>query len=194
MRTAVCEDALGLVRFEHDPAAELDGHAAQLREIARHLSLDMTLTDVKAFGAVVHRRAARATRVRTSPQLLNDLRAVGFPPELWDAQVTALDAGLLDPAFDAWGLAAPTGTGKTFLARLLALDSLRRHPGSKILYIVPTKALVHQVSRDLERSLEPAGIDVTAVTPQPSRTPTRQNHHHRRLKGADCRAWPTGAI
>jgi superfamily II DNA/RNA helicase len=166
MRLAACEAALELVQYEHDPEAVLETHSAALEDVARHLEVDMSLTEVKAFVEVVRRRAARSTRLRTPKSLLAGLRAIGFPPELWEMQARALDAGLLDHDLDAWGLAAPTGTGKTFLARLLILDALNREPETKVLYIVPTKALVHQVSHDLQDSLEPTDVVVTAVTPQ----------------------------
>lgn len=166
LRLAACEDALTLAEYEHDPDVELKLHTGALTDAARHLDIDMSVTDVHAFAEVVVRRARRSTRLRTPPSLMANLRAVGFPPELWETQVRALDAGLLDPTHDAWGLAAPTGTGKTFLARLLVLDALDRAPESKVLYIVPTKALVYQVSQDLTKSLTPTGTQVTAVTPQ----------------------------
>ncbi len=99
--------------------------------------------------------------------LLN--RTFRAPAQPGGAVITArsgLAAGLLDHGRDAWGLAAPTGTGKTFMARLLVLDALQSTPGSKVLYIVPTNALIHQVSEDLTESLEHAAIAVTAVRPQ----------------------------
>lgn len=166
LRLAACEDALTLAEYEHDPDVKLKLHTDALNDAARHLDIDMSLTDVHAFTEVIVRRARRSTRLRTPDSLLGDLRAVGFPPELWETQAQALDAGLLNPDYDAWALAAPTGTGKTFLARLLVLDSLDRVPASKVLYIVPTKSLVHQVSQDLMKSLAPTATQVTAVTPQ----------------------------
>jgi replicative superfamily II helicase len=89
-----------------------------------------------------------------------------FPPELWASQAHAIDAGMLDADYDAWSMAAPTGTGKTFLMRLLILQTLREHPGRKILYVVPSKALVHQVSVDLHRALDRVGVEVVSVTAQ----------------------------
>jgi superfamily II DNA/RNA helicase len=166
MRLALCEDALDLVEYEHGSDATRTSHRVEMEELARHISFDLSLTEVKAFESVVERRAGTATRLRTSPELLASLRLIGFPPELWAAQAQALDDGLLNHDRDAWGFAAPTGTGKTFLARMLILDVLQQDSSRKILYIVPSKALVHQVSRDLHASLEAVGISVTAVTPQ----------------------------
>jgi superfamily II DNA/RNA helicase len=166
LRLGICQDALALAEYEHDPAASLALHTAPLSAAARELQIDMSLTDVQAFTAVVKRRSQRSTRLRTPDRLQSHLRAIGFPPELWEAQARALNSGLLDPGHDAWGLAAPTGTGKTFLARLLVLDALDRTPESKVLYIVPSKALVNQVHKDLTKALEGAGAPIVAVRPQ----------------------------
>lgn len=166
MRLALCQDVLSLAEFEHDSDLALSDHAKDLEMVARHYEFDLNLTDVKAFLKVVKRRAARSTRQNADPGLLNSLRRIGFPPELWASQTQAIDAGLLDPKFDAWSLAAPTGTGKTFLTRMLILQTLREKPGQKVLYVVPSKALVHQVSSDLHRSLNGIGIEVLSVTAQ----------------------------
>jgi len=63
-------------------------------------------------------------------------------------------------------LAAPTGTGKTFLTRLLILKTLLDNPQNKILYIVPSKALVHEVWLNLNSAFEPLGYKAVQVTPQ----------------------------
>lgn len=166
LRFAACESALSLAKFEHDPDAELNLETDPLEVAARSIALDMSLTDVKAFNEVVGRRADLSTRLHTPRELLPGLEAIGFPPELWHAQAEALDAGLLDVDRDAWGLAAPTGTGKTFLARLVILHALARRNDAKVLYLVPSKALVYQVSQDLSKALQAVGVAVTAVTPQ----------------------------
>jgi len=38
----------------------------------------------------------------------------------------------------------PTGLGKTLIAVLLSIERLKKHPGSKILFLVPTRPLVDQ--------------------------------------------------
>jgi len=52
------------------------------------------------------------------------------------------------------------------LARLLILSTLRANAGKKVLYIVPSRALVRQVTTDLSKSLENFGMQVLSVTPQ----------------------------
>ncbi|MBS1844560.1 MAG: DEAD/DEAH box helicase [Actinobacteria bacterium] len=163
---AASEDALGLARFEHGENVEVAANEASLREAAARLEAGMSVTDVVAFSEVVRRRARLATREHAPRDLLGALTGIGFPPELWNAQAEALDGGILDPAHDAWGFAAPTGTGKTFLSRLVILNALAERPQSRVLYLVPTRALVRQVSLDLSRSLKEAAVEVAAVTPQ----------------------------
>jgi replicative superfamily II helicase len=49
---------------------------------------------------------------------------------------------------------------------LLVLTTLSANPGAKVLYLVPSNALVYQVASDLAAQLEPADVSVSAVTPQ----------------------------
>lgn len=166
LRLAACQDALELAEFQHRQRDDVGTTAHALEEVARYLDLDLSLTEVRAFEAVVERRRERATRSQVPRVLMPALEQAGFPPELWETQVQAISSGLLEPKFDAWAFAAPTGTGKTFLARLLILDALHREPARKVLYVVPSRALIYQVATDLRPALEPVGAEVTEVTPQ----------------------------
>ncbi|MBX4211938.1 DEAD/DEAH box helicase family protein [Candidatus Pacearchaeota archaeon] len=38
----------------------------------------------------------------------------------------------------------PTGLGKTLIALMLSIESIKRHPGSKVLFLAPTRPLVEQ--------------------------------------------------
>jgi superfamily II DNA/RNA helicase len=163
---AASEDALGLAHFEHGDDLKVAENEEALRKAASRLEAGMSVTDVAAFSEVIRRRAGLATREHAPAALIGALTGIGFPPELWNAQAEALDHGILDPRQDAWGFAAPTGTGKTFLSRLVILNALTERPQSRVLYLVPTRALVRQVSLDLSQGLKEAGVDVAAVTPQ----------------------------
>ena len=134
-------------------------------QLAKDLALDLTATEIQAFRAIVARRADAATRTHVPPPLFESLQRIQFPTELWAAQSAAIKGGLLDPARDSWGLAAPTGTGKSFISRLLILDTLSQFPGQKVLYIVPSRALVYGIPK-LALALKPLEIEVAAVTPQ----------------------------
>ncbi|HEY4277840.1 MAG TPA: DEAD/DEAH box helicase [Conexibacter sp.] len=144
-----------------------DSHTtAQLRNVALHFGLDLNASDIDAFHAATIARTRLATRGHVPEDLFDDLATGGFPPELWSGQAVALRSGLLDDTFDAWSFSAPTGTGKTFLSRLLILATLRASQGKKAIYIVPSRALVRQVTQDLAKSLGDIGIEVLSVTPQ----------------------------
>jgi replicative superfamily II helicase len=140
--------------------------AGDLRSIAADYQLSLNATDILAFDHVASSRARRSTRAVAPERLFEALSRIEFPAELWTGQVRAIEAGFLDEKFDAWGFAAPTGTGKTFLTRLLILNALAVHEGTKVLYVVPSKALVTEVSNDLGRALKNADLKVLGVGPQ----------------------------
>ena len=91
------------------------------------------------------------------------LREIGVPTELWPAQVTALEHGMLNHSVISFGLASPTGTGKTASTRLLLTDFLSQNPGAAALYVVPTRALTAQVAQDLSASLSVSGKQVVSL-------------------------------
>ena len=74
---------------------------------------------------------------------------VGFPLDPFQAE--AVEAYL---AGQSVLVAAPTGTGKTAIAELAVLDTLRR--GARAIYTTPIKALSNQKLRDFRRLLEAA--------------------------------------
>lgn len=88
------------------------------------------------------------------------INAIGVPLEFWPVQKQAIEEGLLAEGVVSYGLAAPTGTGKTALAKVLIASALKANPTKKIIYISPSRALVHQVSKDLAESLGRIGIKV----------------------------------
>jgi superfamily II DNA/RNA helicase len=91
------------------------------------------------------------------------LRTLELPAELWPVQREAVEEGLLSPAILSFGLAAPTGTGKTALMRLLIADFLERNPGKKAVYVSPSRALTSQIAADLSEVLQRVGRTVLAL-------------------------------
>jgi hypothetical protein len=175
---ALGQRAWELAEYEQGARGDAaSGRLEVLEEIALRYGLDLNASDVVAFGAASDARLHLATRAHVPGDLLDDLASGGFPPELWSGQATAIGNGLLDEAFDAWSFSAPTGTGKTFLARLLILATLRAHPERKVIYIVPSRALVRQVSEDLHKALNALGISVISVTPQLVALDDEENEH-----------------
>ena len=58
----------------------------------------------------------------------------------------------------------PTALGKTVVAELVAAELLHRHPGSRVLFLAPTKPLVLQHRESLLRHLRLSPEEVAAVT------------------------------
>lgn len=96
-------------------------------------------------------------------QILDNLKKSKMPSELWESQIAAVNGGLISNEYDSWGLATPTGTGKTALAQILLILFFNKNPGKKAFYIVPSKALATQVSSDLSNVLEPLGYKIAAL-------------------------------
>ncbi|WP_082727839.1 DEAD/DEAH box helicase [Burkholderia mayonis] len=134
-----------------------------LSDLAGDFALGLTGDDVLALRKLLALRVANTSLSivpKQSSLSIEDLRAISAPVELWPAQAAALKEGLLDADMRSFGFAAPTGTGKTALTRILIANALRASPGSKILYICPSRALVHEVWSDLSASLSGIGANV----------------------------------
>lgn len=134
-----------------------------LADIAGDYTFAITGDDLHAIAKLIELRSSSSS-LSVIPTLsslsTDDIRAIEAPLELWPAQLEALRAGLLDSRFQSFGFAAPTGTGKTALTRILIADALNENPKQKVLYICPSRALVHQVSRDLKESLNGLNLNV----------------------------------
>ena len=92
--------------------ADLGGEA--MSGLAKSLALPLFATDYQALAAVVQRRLKTATRSNVGDELLEALRAVSFPSELWAAQTEAIANGILSDGLRSWGMAAPTGRVRAF--------------------------------------------------------------------------------
>ena len=155
--------AAGYVQTQADRFSDSGG--AAMSSLAGSIALPLFATDYQALGVVVQRRLRIATRSLVQHELLEALKGVSFPSELWSAQAEAIQNGILSDEVRSWGMAAPTGTGKSFLTQVLIADSLLKRPEGLVLYLVPSKALVYEVSKRLSESLSAVGVQVTAVTP-----------------------------
>lgn len=62
-------------------------------------------------------------------------------------------------------LGSPTGSGKTVAAELAMWQAFRDHPGSKVVYIAPMKALVRERVKDWGKRLAgPLGLSIVELT------------------------------
>lgn len=164
LHSAVSEDLLSLANFEQGKSDLKITTFPLLQRAASIFSLPLTRTELEALENAVAVRAKYCVRSNVSRELFESASNARFPSEFWRPQVEAIQSGLLDTGFDSWGFAAPTGSGKTFLTRLLILDTLAKDPDAKILYIVPSRALVHEVSENLKKLLKEFGQEVVAVS------------------------------
>ncbi|MFV1975076.1 MAG: DEAD/DEAH box helicase, partial [Candidatus Scalindua sp.] len=79
--------------------------------------------------------------------------------DLLPSQRDALDKNLLDVVSNVTVLQMPTSAGKSLLAEFNMLVTKALRPDAKIVYIVPSRALVNQVYYDLKADLE--GVELT---------------------------------
>jgi ATP-dependent RNA helicase DOB1 len=78
-------------------------------------------------------------------------------PFLWPNHLRAIETGYLDNGKSAL-ITAPTGAGKSLLIELKIAAAMLQ--GMMTLYLVPTRALVDQVQRDLDKRLKSISPDV----------------------------------
>jgi hypothetical protein len=153
------------LRLQQRNDKSLAGYFEILVHIAGNYSVGLSGDDLQAIARLIELREANSTLTVVSKLSSLDtegLRTIGLPLELWPAQVRALKEGLLDQKFSSFGFAAPTGTGKTALTRLLIADAIAKNPQRKVLYVCPSRALVHQVGDDLQAALVGVGLDASS--------------------------------
>lgn len=85
--------------------------------------------------------------------------------ELWPSQREALTQNLLNPAKRAIVVEMPTSAGKTLIAEFGIVQALALDPEAAVAYVVPTRALVNQVTARLRKDFGPLGYQVEAAVP-----------------------------
>ena len=80
--------------------------------------------------------------------------------ELLPSQRRALQENMLDVAANSVVLQMPTSAGKTLMAEFNILVTKSLRSDSRIVYVVPSRALMNQVFYDLREDLSPLGIVV----------------------------------
>ncbi|HEX4225649.1 MAG TPA: DEAD/DEAH box helicase [Pseudonocardiaceae bacterium] len=94
--------------------------------------------------------------------------------ELWPSQQQALAGNIFDEHRRAVLVELPTSAGKTLLAEFLMVQSRALRPTGTIAYLVPTRALVNQVTRDVRADLRPLGMTVEQAVPAYELDPAEQ--------------------
>jgi len=160
-------DCINLLKFEQGLIDEpKKWNSKELTEFLKHITIGLNASEIAILNKILSKRIKQSTRNNVDEKTFEGLVKIHFPSELWQNQITAIQSGLIDEKYESWGFAAPTGTGKTFLTRLLILKTLLDNPQNKILYIVPSKALVHEVWSNLNSAFEELGFKAIQVTPQ----------------------------
>ncbi len=93
--------------------------------------------------------------------------------ELWQSQIDALTrvetpdqperSSILSDDVNRVVVSMPTSAGKTLLAEMVIVQTLQHKPGSKCVYVAPTRALVDEIETKLHRRLRFLGYRVTSV-------------------------------
>ncbi|MCG3714331.1 DEAD/DEAH box helicase [Aliarcobacter butzleri] len=84
-----------------------------------------------------------------------------LPPQ---RQVLA-EQGLLGSSRRAVVVSLPTSSGKTMIAQFRILQALNQFENGWVAYLVPTRALVNQITRRLRKDFHPLGISVEQISP-----------------------------
>ncbi|WP_306568238.1 DEAD/DEAH box helicase [Flavobacterium lindanitolerans] len=100
------------------------------------------------------------TKFNDKIKLLCKRKAEAGILELLPSQREALSDNLLDVASNVTVLQMPTSAGKTLLAEFNIIVTKALRADAKIVYIVPSRALVNQVYFDLKSDLEPLDFAV----------------------------------
>jgi hypothetical protein len=85
--------------------------------------------------------------------------------ELWPSQQEALRQSFLDPYRRAIMVEMPTSAGKTLLAKFAIVQAKAFNDAGTIAYVVPTRALVNQVTFELRRDFSALNYVVEMAVP-----------------------------
>lgn len=97
-------------------------------------------------------------------QVKNYVRLLAFakPPvtELWQSQIACLDL-VLNPENCGGVINLRTSAGKTRVAELAILQTLKADPSAKVLYLAPFRSLAFELERTFSRSLSLLGFSIS---------------------------------
>jgi len=90
------------------------------------------------------------------------LLALSKPPvtELWQSQLASLQLAL-NPANRGGVINLRTSAGKTRVAELAILQTLKTNPGTKVLYLAPFRSLAFEMERTFTKFLSPLGYSIS---------------------------------
>ena len=121
--------------------------------------------------------AGRGAAMQTFARLLADKGKAKPVIELWPSQQQAFGKQLFDTSPRAILVEMPTSAGKTLLAKFLIVQTKTLYPDGTIAYVVPTRALVNQVTAELRRDFrgfQQHGLKVEQAVPVFELDPTEE--------------------
>jgi len=141
--------------------------------LSRHMELDLILRMLQlTFKKMIENSIWMvANRVNSKVKTFTDLVTKSPKPVfelMYPQRTTILEKGLLDPINKAIVVTLPTSSGKTMIAEFRILQALNQSAGQNvwIAYVVPTKALVNQITARLRKDLgkHPLNIKVEKMS------------------------------
>ena len=158
---ALLETANYLISGYDYKGGRIDAVIRQHLDIAKRLSTNnarlLGFLDIFEFGlkTLADNAIWKRTNLNDKIKKLCRNKAESGLLELLPSQRKALENNLLNIAANAIVLQMPTSAGKTLMAEFNMLITKALIPDAKVVYIVPSRALVNQVYYDLKEDLEP---------------------------------------
>jgi superfamily II DNA/RNA helicase len=147
-----------LIASSRGDFVELDSLTRLLRRTAKQLVDNCIWTVTRA----VNSRVTQFVQNLVSRGQANPIFEM-LPPQ----RHALREKGLLGSSHRSVVVSLPTSSGKTFIAEFRILQALNQFDkeGGWVAYLVPTRALVNQISVRLRRDFAPLGINVERVSP-----------------------------
>ncbi|KUJ54647.1 MULTISPECIES: DEAD/DEAH box helicase [Chryseobacterium] len=162
---ALVETATYLVKG-YEYRERIDSVIRQHLDIAKKAAINeprlQGIFQIFEFGLnAIHRNAIWTnTKFNDKIRELCRIKAETGMLELLPSQRKAMTENLLDVAANVTVLQMPTSAGKTLLAEFNIIITKALRADAKIVYIVPSRALVNQVYYDLKSDLEELGLAI----------------------------------
>lgn len=135
-----------VVRQHIDAAKKLFVNVPRLEGVATILEEDLKFLENNSIWS--------KTKFNDKIQRLCKIKSENGYIELLPSQRDALSKNLLDVASNVTVVQMPTSAGKTLLAEFNILVTKALKQNAKIIYVVPSRALVNQIYHDLKSDLE----------------------------------------
>lgn len=178
-----------------DPEIQIDKHERNLNDLFK-LRPDEPFSVIADLVVRACRKIVDSSIWKNTTRLGQDFRefvsSLASPDrpnptlELWPSQRAALDQHLLDPARRAVVVEMPTSAGKTLVAEFSIVQAHALNRTSVVVYIVPTRALVNQITQRLRRDFTPLGLTVESAAPVFELDPTEDQLLRQRIDILVC--------